>query len=225
MKLIIFDIDGTLTNTKKVDDICFIDAFDKTFDIDITDMNWDEFTTVTDWGITRDVVFKELKKELTTNDHNYMKLNFFDKLLQEKVNKPSLFKEVSGALELYELVKKNPKFEVGIATGCWNRSGVIKLNAIGIDPNEVAYSNSDFFITREEIVLDTIAQAEKKYNGKFSEIIYFGDGIWDYKTCKNLGIRFIGIDILNDGKLKDLGTEVVFENFLDTPRILEVLKS
>ncbi len=225
MKLIIFDIDGTLTDTKKVDDICFIDAFDKTFDIDITDMNWDEFTTVTDWGITRDVVFKELKKKLTTNDHNYMKLNFSDKLLQEKVNRPSLFKEVSGALDLYKLVKENPKFEVGIATGCWKRSGVIKLNAIGIDPSEVAYSNSDFFITREEIVLHTIAQAEEMNKGKFSEIVYFGDGIWDYKTCKNLGIRFIGIDILNDGILKDLGTEVVFENFLDKHRIVEVLNS
>ncbi len=225
MKLVIFDIDGTLTDTKKVDDICFIDAFDKTFDIDITDMNWDEFTTVTDWGVTRDVVFKEFKKELSANDHELMKFNFFEKLLQERISQPNLFKEVSGALQFYKLIKNHLNFEVGIATGCWEQSGVIKLNEIGIDPTNVAYSNSDFFINREEIVLHAIAQAEEKHKNKFSEIIYFGDGIWDYETCKSLGIRFIGIDILKDGKLKDLGTEFVFENFLPTQSILKVLNT
>ena len=34
MKFVIFDIDGTLTDTKKVDDKCFISAFEKTFQIE-----------------------------------------------------------------------------------------------------------------------------------------------------------------------------------------------
>jgi phosphoglycolate phosphatase-like HAD superfamily hydrolase len=225
MKLIIFDIDGTLTDTKKVDDICFIDAFDKTFGIDISSMDWSEFTTVTDWGITRDIVFKEQKKELSKADHELMKTNFFEKLIQEKKTNPNLFREVAGAIDFFNLIKNSPKYEVGIATGCWEQSGVFKLNAIGIDASGIAYSNSDRFITRENIVLHTIEQAEENSQQKFSEIVYFGDGIWDYKTCENLGIRFIGIDILKDGKLKDIGTNVVFENFLDNKTILEVVNA
>ncbi len=45
------------------------------------------------------------------------------------------------------------------------------------------------------------------------EIIYFGDGLWDYKTCKNLGIRFIGIDYMNNGKLRNAGANQVFRDF------------
>lgn len=52
MTAIVFDIDGTLTNTRKVDDKCFIKAFKNTFEIDISNQNWSEFTNVTDWGIT-----------------------------------------------------------------------------------------------------------------------------------------------------------------------------
>jgi len=223
MKLIIFDIDGTLTDTKKVDDICFIYAFDKVFGIDIANMNWNEFTTVTDWGITRDVVLKETKKNLLDVDYKQMKSVFFAKLLAEKKKNSTLFYEVPGALDFYNLFKENPNYQVGIATGCWKESGLIKLDAIGIDPSDIAYANSDDFITREEIVLHTIAQAEDKNGGKFSEIIYFGDGVWDFKTCKNIGIRFIGIDIKNDGILKELGTQTVFTDFLNVKAIVKEL--
>lgn len=35
MKFMIFDIDGTLSNTKKVDGKCFMSAFEKTFGLQI----------------------------------------------------------------------------------------------------------------------------------------------------------------------------------------------
>ena len=223
MKLIIFDIDGTLTDTKKVDDVCFIYAFEKVFGIDIVNMDWSEFTTVTDWGIVRDIVLKETNKNLSVADHEQMKSIFFAKLLVEKKKNPSLFKEIPGALDFYNLIKNKPHYQVGIATGCWKESGVIKLKAIGIDSSDVAYANSDDFITREEIVLHTIAQAEEMNKGKFSEIIYFGDGVWDFNTCKNIGIRFVGIDIKNDGILKELGTQTVFTDFLNVKAIVKEL--
>jgi len=59
MKYIIFDIDGTLTNTKKVDDECFINAFEQTFDINIEQVNWEDIANVTDWGITEEIILRE----------------------------------------------------------------------------------------------------------------------------------------------------------------------
>ncbi|NNF32714.1 MAG: HAD family hydrolase, partial [Saprospiraceae bacterium] len=47
MKTIIFDIDGTLTDTKEVDDKCFIQAFHNVFDMDIRSQNWSAFKNVT----------------------------------------------------------------------------------------------------------------------------------------------------------------------------------
>ena len=58
MTAIIFDIDGTLSNTTKVDDKCFIKAFKIVFGIDISNQNWSELTNVTDWGITEEIILK-----------------------------------------------------------------------------------------------------------------------------------------------------------------------
>ena len=50
-----------------------------------------------------------------------------------------------------------------------------------------------------------------------------GDGVWDYKTCRNLGIRFIGIDVLQDGKLAAIGAEAVFKDFCNKNKILDII--
>jgi len=65
MKLIIFDIDGTLTNTKEVDDKCFINAFEKTFQLNIKDQIWADLKNVTDWGITEEIIYQRLKRKPT----------------------------------------------------------------------------------------------------------------------------------------------------------------
>ena len=48
MTATIFDIDGTLTNTTKVDDKCFIQAFENVFGIDISNQDWSELKHVTE---------------------------------------------------------------------------------------------------------------------------------------------------------------------------------
>ena len=52
MKLAIFDIDGTLTRTNEVDEICFVQAFADAHAITGFDTNWDGYRHATDSGIT-----------------------------------------------------------------------------------------------------------------------------------------------------------------------------
>jgi beta-phosphoglucomutase-like phosphatase (HAD superfamily) len=51
MKLLIFDIDGTLTDTKRVDDECFINAFQDEYGVILTNTDWTTFVNVTDTGL------------------------------------------------------------------------------------------------------------------------------------------------------------------------------
>jgi beta-phosphoglucomutase-like phosphatase (HAD superfamily) len=62
---IIFDIDGTLADTKAVDDKCFIQAFMETFQIDLQHQNWAALENVTDWGITEEVIQTNLNRTPT----------------------------------------------------------------------------------------------------------------------------------------------------------------
>lgn len=51
MKLVIFDIDGTLTRTSGVDDACFIPTLAEFFGTTDFDTDWSRYPHVTDSGI------------------------------------------------------------------------------------------------------------------------------------------------------------------------------
>ncbi len=221
-KLVIFDIDGTLTDTKKVDELCFVKTFRELFDIDLTNIDWSAFTTVTDTGLTRDVLLQQ-NKIIYERDLQHVQDTFHQHLTTSQKENPDLFNEVTGSSNFFHYLSQHPDIEVGIATGSWEKSGIVKLDAIGIQAENYPYSNSDRFITREEIVADAIQQAKNTYQYNFTDITYFGDGIWDYKTCKNLGIPLIGIDHHNTEVLAEVGVKNIFQDFNNYKSIIEVL--
>src|SRR5215813_15672094 len=51
MKLVVFDLDGTLTDTNAVDDECFVQALHIVFSIELINTNWTEYSHVTDSGV------------------------------------------------------------------------------------------------------------------------------------------------------------------------------
>ncbi len=223
MKAILFDIDGTLTDTKKVDDGCFMSAFEKTFGIDITQQDWAGLKNVTDWGITEEIVQRELGREPTRQEYKAMTSNFVQMLRKERLRDPSQFTEVSGAKAFFDHLQTSFDWPVGIATGSWEESALIKLKAIAIDPDGVAFSNSNHHKSREKILYRTIEQLTGNGRIPLHNIIYFGDGVWDLAVCRKIGIRFIGIDIKGDGKLEQTGAKTVFRNFTQKQKILNEL--
>lgn len=224
-QLVIFDIDGTLTDTKKVEDKCFMRAFHKAFGLDITDANWDDFPQVTDWAITETIISKTWKRLPTTEEYERVIGLFEKELISELESDANQFQEVAGASGFFHRLLENDSFRVGIATGSWSRSARIKLNAIGIDPTDVAFAHSDLHKSRADITREAIHQAREQKNESFRSIVYFGDGSWDYRTCQELGIPFIGIDAKKDGKLSRLGTQHIFHSFNEQKAILDLLHS
>ncbi|MFK7947787.1 MAG: HAD family hydrolase [Saprospiraceae bacterium] len=223
MKYIIFDIDGTLTNTKKVDDKCFIKAFEKTFGINIENEKWEAIKHVTDWGITEEIFLREVGRKPYQAEYDLMLSNHVQLLKEEEQKDKTQFAEINGAKVFFEKLSCTKDIKLGIATGAWEQSANLKLEAIGIDTKDICFSNSDYHKTRENITKDVIRQLNQKTNQTPETIIYFGDGEWDFKTCNNLGIHFIGIDVDNNDKLKKLGATTIFNNFLKSEDILNVI--
>ena len=221
MKYIIFDIDGTLTNTTEIDDSCYIRSFESLFNVSISDVNWGQMKHVTDWGITEELIVSKLNRKAEKDDILSLKSLFLSELQSAFKQDKSQFGEIKGALSFYSSLLKYKEFKIGIATGGWKETANLKLEAIGIDPDQVSYSNSSIYKERENILLDVMDQLDSRSSSKPNEIIYFGDGVWDYKTCMNIGIRFIGIDSKQNGKLRKLGAQEVFQNFEDSELILK----
>ncbi|MEM1326761.1 MAG: HAD family hydrolase [Bacteroidota bacterium] len=186
MRFVIFDIDGTLTDTKEVDDKCFMKAFEDSFNIDIWSQKWETLKEVTDWSITEEIVLSEWNRLPTNSEYESMISNFMSNLREEKAKDQSQFNEIPGAKDFFYRLEKSKQFKVGIATGGWEESALLKLKAIGIAINNVAFSNSSHHKSRAAILKNVIAQLSRKTQSIPKRIIYFGDGEWDYKPCQNL---------------------------------------
>lgn len=224
MKFVIFDIDGTLTDTKGVDDKCFIKAFYNIFKIDITNENWAKLKNVTDWGITEEIINRECGRKLDSKELNAMMTEHVRLLKLAKEEDPSQFEIIKNANTFLKTMLAHSEYQVGIATGACEQSAVLKLEPFDLDLDKIAFSNSDKYKSREEITEDVIDQLSTTYEEP-DEVIYLGDGAWDYKTCQNLGVKFIGIDYNQDGKLKALGAKNIFRDFEDAKGIEEIISN
>jgi beta-phosphoglucomutase-like phosphatase (HAD superfamily) len=224
MIIIIFDIDGTLTDTTKVDDKCFMKAFKNVFGIDISNQNWAELNNVTDWGITEELFLKHKNRMPNYTEYDRMISEFMSQLKSELIRNKDQFKEIKGATNFFEFLTKKQNVKIGIATGGWEKSALLKLKTIGIEATKFVFSNSNHFKKREDILSDVIHRIKLKEKNKIDKVIYFGDGTWDYLTCEKLGIEFVGIDYSKNNKLKKLGVKTIFNDFSNVDLIYENLE-
>ena len=212
-KLLLFDIDGTLTHTTGIDDKCFIQALQEVFEINHPSNDWALYTHVTDTGLAREIYFKE-KGEFPTEDQLEDLRNKFIELIHGAHERDAnRFREVPGALDfLKHLNEKNIPF--AYATGGWGETALQKLSWSGL-PITIPMSHAGQHHERKEILRIAQAQAQLKYKTPFEKVIYFGDGIWDMKAADELGFYFIGVDVERNRKLKDLGCEFVIPDFTE----------
>jgi beta-phosphoglucomutase-like phosphatase (HAD superfamily) len=205
-KLIIFDIDGTLTDSVAAHQKAFTAAL---YDLGVKtiDRNFKAYKHHTDSYIAS-VIYENDSHE----KFKIAKVELFEQyltahLLQVKIN------EILGAKKLIEQLVSEEEFGICYATGSLLKPAIYKLDSIGIQYDVQQLVASNKIMERENIVLQAIENAKKLYNiNKFERIISIGDGLWDLKTANNLGIEFIGIGNTNKDILLKNGMTNHFEN-------------
>jgi phosphoglycolate phosphatase-like HAD superfamily hydrolase len=210
--LIVFDIDGTLTTTIEADDFCFIQTFKDLYNIDLGQADWSRFKHVTDLGVSNQIFQNNFKRLPNIKEINSIKNHFLELLKQQFQKDPNKFSEVTGAIEFLNILKEK-NYPLAIATGGWRETALFKLSKIGLKIKDIPFASSNHHYSRSKITQFAIEYAKKKYAADFERIIYFGDGKWDLLTCQEMGIEFIGVDFYRSRKLKNLGAEIVIEDF------------
>jgi len=192
--LIIFDIDGTLTDTVCMDADIFFNTFMKYLGIEQLNNNWDEYRYSTDSGLALELFEKHIGRAPIDKELYGIKEDFFRALLNKIEQEPACCTSIPGAEFLLQQILQTKHWDTAIATGGWQKSALMKLRHAKIDHQGTPIATGDDHIERHEIIKIAIERAKQHYSkNSYDRIIYVGDREWDYKAAQYLGIGFIGM--------------------------------
>lgn len=221
--LIIFDIDGTLLYSDKIDSQCFADTYQKVYQEPFPTIDWSKYPHVTDDTIFKTVIQDHFQRDAEKDEIHHFQNEFVASIQAQRVVQPEAFKEVPNARNTVELLLEQDCFEVGIATGGWRRPAFVKLNHIGIPTKQLHMSFADGNPTREDIIQGVFQQTET-LNLEFEKVVYVGDAPWDVKTTRNMNIPFIGVRREGDiHHLQKLGAETIIKDYSDFDLFLSAI--
>lgn len=215
MIFVIFDIDGTLVHSNKVDSQCFSESYTAVFNRPFPSIDWRNYPHVTDDTIFGTVFQNQFSRLPSSSEKQIFQDHFVANILSARERNPSAFYEVPGARAMMEALSQDPRYRVGIATGGWQAPAQVKLNFVGIDFSKMPAGYADGNPTRPDIINTAIDQGKALY-GTSSKIVYVGDAIWDLTTCREMKLPLIGIRVRGDlDFFIEKGLEYVFSGYED----------
>ncbi len=227
-RLVVFDIDGTLTRTNEADEACFARAVADHFSIHDAVTDWSAYTHSTDSGIIDELVGRTRGKKPEPEELETYRQVFLKHLKDFSKTVAHSFHPVAGATDLFERMRtKARETFVAIATGGWNISAKFKLQTAGLKTDAIPAAFADDHFSREEIILRAVERSKAQYNkSSFDQIIYVGDGVWASKAARQLGIGFVGIhDNRDPSKLKNAGANEIIRDYSDLELFLKKLEA
>lgn len=211
MHLVIFDLDGTLTQTFYGSDNSFLKALSRFIEVDKDYPYWNECKHLTDEAVFQHMFLKITSNVPTENDRSNMQDQFLVELMHKYKHTPGFFDEIPGAKRFIQSLKSTPNTLVAVATGGWERVARFKLELAGIDHKELELIGSDSHLDKPSFTKALIDRIS--VNHELTRITYIGDSLYDYETSQQLGINFIGIDFLEKGHLNQLTFCPVYTDF------------
>jgi phosphoglycolate phosphatase-like HAD superfamily hydrolase len=216
-----FDIDGTLTQTMKADTECFVRSLTDVCGFRDVETDWARYKHATDSGVFHEIYQAHAGRSPSPTEISQFRQRFVSLLAQASSKTP--FVPVTGASLLLSRLTGSAQHKVALATGAWRDSARLKMASAGFATTINPAASSDDALDRESIIRLVMRRAFERY-GPFSDAIYVGDGVWDARACRSVGIPFIGV--ATDGRASRLTAEgalCVFSDFSDTDLFLSRL--
>jgi phosphoglycolate phosphatase-like HAD superfamily hydrolase len=225
MKLVVFDLDGTLTATSSVDEMCFVQAFADSLNIHRLSTNWLDYEHATDTAVTSQAFLKQFGREPESAEISKVVERFVELLSRHHDLDSALFAEVPGASAFLTELHENAEWSIALATGGWKRSAEFKIRAAGLPLANFPAAFAEDGPSREAIVQTAIDRASTWYQCReFERIVSVGDAVWDIKTARQLNLPFLGVaDEPRATLLRDSGARHVVKHYLDPVQCLRWL--
>jgi phosphoglycolate phosphatase-like HAD superfamily hydrolase len=187
VSLIIFDVDGTLVGGESADWASFSAAFKEAAGFAFAPDFFLRIEEITAQAIVHQALVNHTLEEKKAIE-SAVRCGYLKYLTAAHKNDPCAFSSTPGSIALLEDLKSR-QIPLAIATGDWFETITFKLTAASIPFKHLPMATSSDRYSRADIIALAAAKAGVPIDGA----IYVGDGAWDFRACKKLGIPFIGV--------------------------------
>ncbi len=222
MRLVLFDVDGTLTATSRVDNRCFARAFERTFRRPIPTTDWNAYKHVSDVGILKELLEDDPSVRLSEGDIAAFERVYKRELETAFILEPAAFRSVPGARGMLRHVAESVDTVAALATGGMRQTALFKLSRIGIEGASMIGAFANDAVSRTDIARMAIERSGVSPD----DIVYVGDGLWDLRTAAEMGIRFIGIAYESSPEhLSSAGATIILSDYENARAVSEALET
>lgn len=199
-KIVIFDFDDTLMESRQVIWDLHKHVAKKFYDINLKDED-----ILKHWGKPQDVVIRELYQYKDTDE------NMIKAILSERKNFSRIpYKESVNTIRKIQ----NNNIKVGILSAGTKRYLVEELINLGFQVEEFSIiqgsDETEFHKPDPKVFLPIIQKLEKEGINK-NEIVYVGDSVDDYLAATGAGLDFIGVTtgLYSEKDFKERGVKTI----------------
>jgi phosphoglycolate phosphatase-like HAD superfamily hydrolase len=194
VRLAVFDIDGTLTDTCAVDTECYLEALAEVFGLpsELVRAEWRLYPHVTDSGIAATAVERHLRRQVEPAELARLESVFVGRLAAELRRAPERCRPIPGARELVAELAAKEDWMVALATGGFRQSALLKLALAGFDPPPILATAAEA-PSRAEITRHALRAAREMLGGGFESAVLVGDAPWDVAAGRELGLPCVGV--------------------------------
>ncbi|MEN8124625.1 MAG: HAD hydrolase-like protein [Bacteroidota bacterium] len=213
-KLIIFDIDGTLTDSLPIYHKIVIESL-KLMGIKKVNTDFFNYKYHTD-SYTLKVNYETYFKKKYSKSLLYE----FEEILLSELKRSPQISEIKGAKHCIDNLL-NENYALAFATGSLLKPAKFKLQQCDIWFKENLIATSEISFAREPFVLQAIQSAKEYFDvNEFEKIYSVGDGIWDLQTAQRLNLDFIGIGERNKEVLLKSGCTTYLDDLTELADLL-----
>jgi phosphoglycolate phosphatase-like HAD superfamily hydrolase len=224
-RLVVFDIDGTLTDTNPVDDECFLRSVERMLGVDLGAVAWTDAPHVTDSAIADWLWTRHRKQRPTPADLEALREVFAASLREEIGRAPDRCRPLAGAAGLFDELRA-AGWTITLATGGWRVSARMKLEFAGLLDDGMPMACADDALSRTDIIQLAVTRASEKHGRAFDRVVSVGDGPWDVAAARDLKLPFVGVAEGKGGaRLRASGASTVLSDFSDRAAVLAALES